>query len=271
MSPTGKKRTGRSARSRRRVPAPPPWLSALLLLVATAAFVLVLVTNRERSSLSWLFRREQESASLGTFQEIRDLAQLETLAYVRRSVFPHDFLQPHLTVPGLLRVVAAADTTAAEALQPEELAHLRAANLAASLNLAGSRNDERFVVVTTTLIFGYDLDLVATGLENARIPSDADPDGSSIPLYVLPPPALLSVITENINRANYPFPPIHLDAEGWRRVTSFVEDHVTITAPMHELLRSAAENGRETLQALLGPEATQIRIRTGENNFPRTP
>jgi hypothetical protein len=258
-------RASSRAKKRRTMKAPPPWLSVVLLLLAVVALVLVLLSGRERISFPGLFRRQVESGSLSTFEEIREMARLETLAYVRRSVFPHDFLQPHLTVPGLLRTVAAAGTTAAEALQPEELAHLRAANLASVFNLAQTRNDERFVVVTTTLIFGYDLERIASDLESLLSESPAPA------VYTLPPPALLSVITENVSRANYPYPAIPLDAQGWRQVTSFVEDHVTITAPMQELMHSAARNGRDAILSLLGREESVVEILLPDNIFFSTP
>lgn len=270
MSAAGGKRRRRGSASPRRFAAPPPWLSVLLLLVTLVFLGTVFVTNRERPGFSWLFRREQHGGSLTTFQEIRDLGQLETLAYVRRSVFPHDFFQPHLTVPGLLRTISAAGTTAAEALRPEELAHLRAANLAASLNLAQNRNDERFVVITTTLVLGYDLEHLTADMERV-LSGDTTPADGDVQVYTLPAPTLLAVITENVNRANYPFPAVYLDAEGWRSVTTFVEDHVTVTAPMHELLYRAAENGRDALQTPLDRDRILVQAGTGGDIFPDTP
>lgn len=235
-------------------------MTTILLVIATVVFGLALISRSDHGLFSWIVRHEQRGGSLTTLNEMRDMARLETLAYVQRTVFPHDFLQPHLTVPDLLRKIAAAGTTAADALNPEELAHLRAANLATLLNLASTRDDSRFVVITTTMLFGYDLETVAEQLETVLNQHREEPPGEEPPQYVMPPPLVLTVITENINRANYPFPAIPLDAEGWRQVTSFVEDHVTVSAPMHELSRSASRNGRDALYALMGKSESEIRI-----------
>lgn len=253
MSP--RKHAGKRA-SRRSLNAPPLWLSAALLLVATGALLVALATRYEWDWWPQLVNREQASGSVSTLEEIRELSRLETLSYVRRSVFPHDFLQEHLTVPQLLRKISIAGTTAAEALEPEELTHLRAANLAAALRFGTTGTGEQFVVVTTALVYGYDLEVLASDLE-AAYAAHSSPD----PLvFQLPRPQLLSVLTENVNRENYPFPAIYLDAEGWRRVTSFVEDHITVTAPIHDLVQSAEANGKNALRTLLDPEGNRLRM-----------
>lgn len=259
---SGARRRGTTRRNSR-FRAPPVWLSAIALIVAGVSLLLALWQSSDRFPGSLFFTREQTGGSVATLQEMRDLAHLETLAYVRRSVFPHDFLAPHLTVTELLRKIASAGTTAAEALAPEELAHLRAINLSASLQLAASRSDHRFAVVTTSLIYGYDLQTLAADLEEAL--ETAGEDGRVV--YTLPPPQLLTVVTENISRANYPFPALHLDAEGWRRVTTFVEEHVTVTAPTEDLLRSAARNGIEVLRTLLGEDLLRLELRLPDS-FP---
>jgi hypothetical protein len=247
--------------------APPLWISGVLLVLALAAIILVLVRDVDRRGWFSLVGTEQQGGSVSTLEEIRELSRLETLSYVQRTVFPHDFLQPHLTVTDILRTLASSGTAADEALTQEELTHLRAANLAQSLGLPTRSTDQDFVVVTTILIFGYDLERIAEELEELQVraekqrsrdPAPPQPDGL---VYTLPPPRLLTVMTENINRENYPFPPVYLDAGGWREVTTFVEDHVVHMTPLEEVHRVAATNGVRVLESILSSETPRIRIR----------
>lgn len=266
--PAPSRRTARRSRRRARFTwAPPLWISGVLLVLALAVILLVLIRDADRHGWFTLLTTEQQGGSVSTLEEIRELSRLETLSYVQRTVFPHDFLQPHLTVTNLLRKIASSGTTAAEALTPEELVHLRAANLAQSLALATRPGDQDFVVVTTVLILGYDLGRIAEELQDLHLQAESGDTRDSTtapprgPVYTLPPPHLLTVMTENINRENYPFPPVFLDAGGWRAVTTFVEDHVVHTAPLEELRRAAAGNGARVLESMLSSDTPRIVVR----------
>ncbi len=216
---------------------------SLLALVVAAGFAATVFLPELRQRV---WRREVQSGSVSVLTGIRDLAELETLVYVRRTVFPHDYLQDHLSITALHRRIAAEGTTAAEALSREELLHLRGANLAASLGLLGAdgRATSDFVVVTTAIYLGFSMEELIAGLEGV-----GDEDGPGA--YTLPPAQVLAIRTEDVQRENYPYPAIRLDADGWRRVTTFVEETVLAAAPLDELRRSAAEQAARFLNTVV--------------------
>lgn len=230
----------------------------IAILVVAVLFALSVAIPSVREML---WTGETRSGSVSLWTGVRDLDDLETVVWVGRTVFPHDYLKDHLTITALQRKIAVSGTTAAEALEPAELLHLRAANLAATLGLLGSDGTagSRFVVITTRMYLGYRMadiiELVEPLMEEhlERSPSGGSPEPLRV---VLPDPRVLSVVTEDIQRATYPFPAIPLDADGWRQVTTFVQDSIEQTAPMGELRRTAAHQAAQFLSGFLDMEIT---------------
>ena len=161
-------------------------------------------------------------------QSVRDLAQMETLSYVQRTVFPHEFYRPGVTLTAVLERLAAIDGRI-EDLAPADRDHLHAANLAQQVGLASDRSGRGFVVVTSVLTYGVDLSQLAA------LPSSDTPEA------VVPPAQLLSLEIEDIAADSYTFGPVRLDADGWRRVSAFVGERARSTAPEAELLEQAQQ------------------------------
>lgn len=220
---------------------------AIVLCVCAAG---VVVAARTLPSLrSLVMGTERSAGGEATLEEIRRIGELETLTYVQRTVFPHDFLDPETSMEQLVRRIAARDLPPAEALNGSDLRHFRAANLAADLGLAVSRDADGYVVVTTVLRFGYRLEEMVNLIE-----AGADDAQGSV---TIPPAVLLATTTEDVVPERYPFGPIPLDADGWRRVAEFVERTTAETAPLDALIADASAGGRDLFAYLLG---RQVRV-----------
>jgi len=220
---------------RRRAPVPRYGrITGLVLVIAVTAAVVFLYYS---DFTGFLFRRTVQSGSQGTLVELRDLDELETLAYVRRTVFPHDYLSADTDMTSIIQQLSAHGGTPESVLPPVELLHYRAANLAAEVGLATRREQTDYVVITVVYRFGYNtVDLARRYGEFAS----AGEDAHNIPIEdVIPEASILSVEIEDVQRDTYPYGTISLDAEGMRRVAAFVAGQDLPAAVLEELKRES--------------------------------
>lgn len=222
----------------------------LAVLVALAAGALFLA--REQVA-ELIYRETVSSGSESLFIGAQDVAQLETVAVVYKTVFPHDYFLEGARFYALLDRVRDGDAPAEEVLTPAELDHFQAVNLAQSLGLATTPGEAGYVVVTNTLRYGYDLSQLEPHIrsEIARTAGDAStavpPGTGPIPI---PPAGLLSHETEDITHADYPYSPVYLDAEGWQLVTRFISQRHQRAQPDEDIIDQATTTGIELLEAL---------------------
>lgn len=220
-------------------------LTVVTILVAASAVSLFLA--REQLA-EFLYRETVSSGSESLFLGVQDAADLETVAVVHKTVFPHDFFHDETNFYLLLDRVRRADAPAREVLTPQELNHFNAVNLADSLGLAVAPGQTGYVVVTTTLRYGYDLSELEEVIRNRSRPGEQD-NGSLSPISV-PPARLLSHETEDLSRDDYPYSPVYLDAEGWQAVAGFVSTHLRRGDPDAEIIAQASSIGVELLEIL---------------------
>lgn len=246
---------------------------ASVFRVAAQPITIVAVTVALALAAGWVFRdeisrflyhREVHSGSQSELVAIRDVGELETLAFVRRTVFPHDYLLPDTDVTRIVGKIS--ELEAGARVSPEEELHLAAANLAAELGLATRREQTDYVVVTTVMRFGYTVDTLVDTLERGgdsstarqRSGDSAATEGgqtaSEARFSALPAAEILSVSTEDLSREAYPYGPVPLDADGWRRVAEFVSTRYPQEEKIKDLRRQARDHAITFLDRLLRPE-----------------
>lgn len=213
-------------------------LPIVVVTIAVAAAAVSLFLAREQLS-EFLYQETVSSGSAALFLGFQDVAELETVAVVHKTVFPHDFFQDGTNFYVLLDRIRRADAIAGEVLTPQELDHFHAVNLAESLGLATTPGQKGYVVVTTTLRYGYDL----SELDGLVREENHSP-------ILVPPARLLSHETEDLAREDYPYSPVYLDAEGWQAVTGFVSARLRRRDPDAEIIAQASTIGIELLQTL---------------------
>lgn len=216
------------------------WVSGVLSALVVVAVALVLWSPGIRLPRLWQVQQDHGSTTLLT--EMRDLGQLETLVYVHRTVFPHDLIPSRET-----RASGYGEDVTART--PGELQSLQAISLAEQLGLLHPTNHRRdaFVVVTTQIHLGYNLDDL---IELARSHQEQHGSADALPLH-LPDPVVLRVITEDINPEHYPYPPIPLDADGWRQVAMFTEQAVLRDPGFYQVRQRAYTAGGELISTLM--------------------
>ena len=273
MSGTGgrPRRPMRRGRVRRIVGGAVSSPAVVSLVVVGVAVVLLFGFRQQIASL--VFQRTTTSGSDGVLVAMEDLAELETTALVRKTVFPHDFFLEGVSVSSLLDRIRDADRSASEVLSVAELLHFQAANLAAHVGMDASSGSSDFIVITTVARYGYDMDALAARVADllsqpgVHRPSARDGAGEAVDgrpydtvVVELPPAELLSLETEDISIENYPYRAVPLDAEEWRRVTTFVSDWMRRTPPDEDVIVQGTMIGRDLLQALVGGVAAPVRF-----------
>jgi hypothetical protein len=224
-------------------------LSVPLIVLTTVAVAVAVVVAALRLDLAGMvYSRTRGGGSQSTLTAIRDIPRLETLAYVRRTVFPHDYLLPDLQLTDLVRMVALGGGDPEEALSPREHLHYRAANLASRFGLATRRDQGGYVVVTVVYRFGYEVGPLTDHLEQA------DPEDL---FAALPPGTLLSIDIEDLRRETYPYGPVSLDAEGWKEVTAFVAEADLPGQVKEDLASQSRDQAVMILRRLIPEERTR--------------
>ncbi len=213
----------------------------------------------------FIFQREPHAASSGTLIAMRELAELETLGYVRKTVFPHDYLDPDLTMYSLVQELSDEGAPAETVLTDSEYRHYRAANLAGEVGLATRREQPAYVVVTTIVRFGYRIDEVLRWYDDTLgedVPgevatdsasTDASPGASGAREAVwetFPPATVLSVETEDVSRDSYHYGSIPLTADEWRQVSTFVEEFPADPIHYEQLLDESRVRAIDLLRRL---------------------
>lgn len=211
---------------------------ALGLLIASLIVFLV---------LAWpvlgprILKEETTSASAGSLTAMRTMSDLQTLSWVRRTVFPHDFYLPDTTYNQLL-------LRDKDSLSAAEEIHLSAASLAWDMGLALSRGERGFVVVTSVVEFGYDL---------AELTVEPGVEGFTI---TLPAAEMMTITIEDIDRQAYAFGAVPIDADEWRDISAFVREQIQADPEAERLAEEARQNAIEVLEALFASEDRPIQF-----------
>lgn len=196
---------------------------------------------------AFVFSRTVRSGSQGTLIELRELAELETLAYVRRTVFPHDYLSAETDMTSIVQRLSADGRPPDEVLTPTELQHYRAANLAAEVGLATRREQSGYVVITVVYRFGYDVVELTDRLNALRLATPDAQIGEAVPEA-----EILSVDIEDLHRETYPYGTVPLDADGVRRVAAFVAGQDILPEVLRELQADSRTRAVEIIRRLTG-------------------
>jgi hypothetical protein len=222
----------------------------LLFVGITAAVTVVALTLfLARGRLAELIYRETvASGSESLFLGARDVAELETVAMVHKTVFPHDFFLHDATFYALLDRIRRADAHPHEVLTPEELDHFDAVNLAQEVGLATAPGQPGYVVITTTLRYGYDLSELEPLIRSQWDRSVSN--GASPASITIPPARLISQETEDLSREDYPYSPVYLDAEEWQSITTFVSTRLPGGESEKDIIAQATSTGIDLLEVL---------------------
>jgi hypothetical protein len=236
------------------------------------AIVAVLIVAHYFGALSFLpedllsslgvTRSRQTRSSRIVLQEVRDVYQLNTIEYVYRTVFPYDFMDPSVSLEGILQTLRTGHGSIESLLSPVELDFFQAYNLSREVGLSVGGDQHEFIVVTVIVGAGFDLagSILAGTSELTEEEIDSlvtiEEEGRgrdrrrTIELS-LPEPVITHVLVEDRDRDSYPYPDVSIEPDEWRRIADFVSERVRRRTIEEGILTEAAERGRAAVRSLL--------------------
>ncbi|TVR93254.1 MAG: hypothetical protein EA428_02460 [Spirochaetaceae bacterium] len=252
-----------------------------LLSTAVAAVVLGLLILRIPTELLpqalSVLHREQRSGHELLLTEVHDLYRFHTVEYIYRSVFPYDYMAPHLSLASILRSIRAGSGSIADMLNEEEQRYLDAYNISLQAGLRTDTAAAEFVVVTVVVRAGFDLaDTVfarpheATPEELSSVFSVEEVHNAAtgarlrIARMTTPPAVITDLRVEDVNPETYPYPDVSLSPDGWRSIAQFVRERARSETIGDGILRAAEQNGHRLLETLLLQLGyDRVELRTG--------
>lgn len=174
----------------------------------------------------------------GILREIRELSELQTVEYIVKTVFPHDYFIPGTSFEQLLEKSARGGPLISDALNAQEYVHYQAYRLARDAGMYPESAGFDFVVVTARVELGYRLaDLDAD--EIIQINTDGD---DTTALISLPPAQILNIRIEDPDSSNYSYPDLFLDQQNWGRIAAFVQEHIIALDELEQARIAARTN-----------------------------
>jgi hypothetical protein len=216
-------------------------LGALFLLLAKPLFDLDLDLH--------LVERETTNVSVSILKEVRDIFAINTVEYVYKSVFPHDFVPSDYDWQGLLD-----KKQQGQALTGEELHYFSLYTLCRDIGIDLREESYTFVVVTSIITAGYDLGDTAYTTENdqSQLEEYIRISEDRTTIYIKPPEAtIVDFVIEDSSSKEYGYPDIAVQPHEWKRISSFVGRKVQEKVIEENILETAGERGKQFLREIL--------------------
>lgn len=240
------------------------WLLIISLLAAGLAALFTPVFGGPYINLAALapLQRQRTTGHQGVLEQMRELSKVQTVEYIYKTVFPHDYFSDDLSLSGIFdtlretTVPGSVETDYRTVLSPEQLLYFDAYTIArdAGLDPMGGRRD--FLVITAILEIGFDFSSNPPDIR--PIPIGAETPDSW--LITLPDPQILNIRIEDSTSSNYPYPDISLDQENWKEIAGFVQANIRRMPRIHEL----RDRSKASLEGIFGnflSEGVNIQIK----------
>jgi hypothetical protein len=235
----------------------------ILLVLLTAAAVFTGITIATKGSILGdlgLIRTRTQAFSVTFLKEIRELYTFNTVEYIYKTVFPHDYLPGGENQIQSIRRLQARQNSAKDDLTDTERQFLEAYTLSRNIGIDPWSNE--FVVLTVIVTGGFDLS--NTVFEN---PETASPEELSEYFTIteeredtrtlktihlkLPQPEITDIIIEDIDPTKYLYPDIKIDAREWKQLALFTRERIAEKVIREGILERAETNGEQFLRIFL--------------------
>jgi len=224
-----------------------PRLLIILVIIVALAF---LMTADPLFHLDFgIIRTDRQAASIAVLTEVRDVCALNTVEFIHKSVFPHDFISEDIAWGRLLQ-----KQREGMFLSEEEKADLEVYNLCKTLDISPERRAYDFVVVTSIVKGGFDLK--GTVYQNPEDHPELVAKAVSISedgtiSLSLPDPVITEFIIEDSSSSSYTYPDMDIDPEEWKALTGFIQGRVETIVASEGILNTAKERGSRFIEGML--------------------
>lgn len=239
-------------------------LAPMMILLLVAGIFLFFAWKTRGWSAGDLFAAKKTSASWSILEEIRSLEELETAAYDMKIVFPFDFIGDdevdwtylkfqYDRAPDLFLQKADPAWHVGGSV-PDAWRYAELYNLCRKVGIDPGRPDYRFVVLSTEVRAGMDLEAWTSGFITEEAGGEVEgicvvetDDGSRGLLLDPPPVKVLSFVVCDRDAAAEGFPDVPLSPERWRLLTDALEPSLRDMALQGGLLEAAETEARSFL------------------------
>ena len=217
------------------------FLGILFLLTAKPLFDLDLGVH--------LIKREKTAVSVSVLTEVRDIFTFNTIEYVYKTVFPHDFIPAAIDWQGLL-----SKREQNMEISYEERDYLTVYDLCRKFGIRLERDNHDFVVVTSIITAGYELTDTAYEeiTEETNVGDYVRISESGKTLYLkLPEPQIVDFVIEDATSRHYSYPDIQINPEHWKLLSAYVAGKVKKQVLAEGILHKAGEKGEKFIEKIM--------------------
>lgn len=217
----------------------------LLVAVATVAGLTIgffLISDTVLGLDFGIIRDTEVSSSVAVLTHMRDVFSLNTVEVVYKVVFPYDFVPGDMNWGLFLK-----QYRDGRPLSLLEESYIVVYDLCEEIGIALDTREREFVVLTATIMAGFDLAEMAGSEEGSAVSIN----GSGAAVVTVPPVLITDFILEDANTGTYPYPDIGVGPAGYKKLTTFVRERIAEIAESEGILDLARENGKRFLKQVL--------------------
>jgi hypothetical protein len=223
--------------------------TVLILILLGVVFVLTAKPLFNLDLGIQLIKNERTTVSVSVLREVRDIFTFNTVEYVYKTVFPHDFIPASLDWQSLL-----SKREQNMEISYEERDYLTVYDLCSRFGIRLDRQNYDFVVVTSIITAGYDITDTAyeeiteeTNIEEYVRISES---GKTLSLK-LPEPQIVNFVIEDAASRHYFYPDIEIKPEHWKLLSAYVAGKVKKQVLEEGILHKAGEKGEKFIERIM--------------------
>jgi len=221
----------------------------VLVLLLAVVFAFLLTADPLFNLDFGIIRTERSAVSVALLAEVRDIFALNTIEFIYKSVFPHDFIPDDIDWGRLLM-----KRREGILLSEQDRINLEIYDLCRKLGISADRDAYDFVVVTSIVKGGFDL--AGTVYENPEkhpelVSSAVTVTEDHAIILRLPEPVITDFIIEDSSSTSYTYPDLDIDPEEWKMLTGFIRDRIETVVRSEGILDMASQRGEEFIEGML--------------------
>jgi hypothetical protein len=206
-----------------------------------------------------IIREKTVSDSEIILKEMRDIFQFQTVEFIRKVVFPHDFIPSGISLASLMETLREGEGSIETLLSDDKLQYLAVYDMAQKIGIDIEAEPFEFLVASVTIRAGFKL-------SGTALASDSLPDDSELAEWIkietkktaresedpvktirikLPPIAITDIIIEDDTSETYNYPDIDLSPEQWRELSAYIAGELRGKVLEEGVLEHAEKNAIE--------------------------
>ena len=212
-------------------------ISICILILMACLIVLKFVLPDFSFGLPFTYNKKITSSEI-LLKEINNIGTLSTIEYIYKSVFPFDFIEEDTDWWDIVRRRAFGGS-----LSETELEYLDLYDLCMSFNLDLIQNTYEFVVISTVVEAGIDLE---DEFSELRFEIQEKNITMNVPDIVI-----TEFTIEDADSSQYTYPDMDVNPQDWKKITAYVENKIRQKVIEDGILHKAEIRWKDFIISLL--------------------